>query len=103
MSDQPEGVYAAGRDGRPTLVHEYLNENYGLGDVSEMLQLGRLSESEDEALSLTLSRKEITDLKNLADAFSFDYDEGFIEMCLDIHRFAADAPGDTLVFTEQLQ
>jgi hypothetical protein len=101
MSDGSDGVYATDRDGRPVLVHEYLNENYGLGDVSEMLQLGRLSESDDEALTLALSRKEITDLKNLADAFSFDYDEGFIEMCLDIHRFAAEAVGETLVFVEK--
>jgi len=101
MSDAVEGVYAAGRDGRPVLVHEYLNENYGLGDVSELLQLGRLGE-EGEALTLTLSRKEITDLQNLANAFSFDYDEGFIEMCMDIHRFASEAAGDTLVFTETL-
>lgn len=100
MSD--EGVYATGRDGQPALVHAYINENYGLGDVQEMLEIGRLSESDDETLTLTLSRKEITDLKNLADAFSFDYDEGFIEMCLDIHRFASEAPGDTLVLIEKL-
>ena len=102
MSDGATGIYARGRDGRPVLVHEYLNENYGLADVTEMLQLGRLSESEDESLSLTLSRKEITDLQNMANAFSFDYDEGFVEMCLDIHRFASEAAGDTLIFTERL-
>ena len=102
MSGDVEGVYANGRDGRPALVHEYLNENYGLADVNELLQLGRLGEAEDEVLTLTLSRKEITDLLNLANAFSFDYDEGFIEMCLDIHRFAAEVPGDSLVFTEKL-
>ncbi len=102
MSDGAPGIYASGRDGRPVLVHEYLNENYGLADVTEMLQLGRLSESEDESLSLTLSRKEITDLQNMANAFSFDYDEGFVEMCLDIHRFASEAAGDTLIFTERL-
>ena len=102
MSDDVQGVYASGRDGRPVLVHEYLNENYGLADVTKMLQLGRLSEDEDEALSLTLSRKEITDLQNLAHAFSFDYDEGFIEMCLDMHRFSVEAAGDALVFTEKV-
>jgi hypothetical protein len=102
MSSGVQGVYASGRDGRPVLVHEYLNENYGLGDISEMLQLGRLSESDDEALSLTLSRKEIADLQNLANAFSFEYDEGFVEMCLDIHRFASEAAGDSLVFSERL-
>ncbi len=101
MSDGIQGVYATGRDGRPALVHEYLNENYGLGDVHGSLQLGVLAETE-ETLSPTLTRKEITDLQNLAHAFSFDYDEGFIEMCLDMHRFSTEAAGDNLVFTEKL-
>jgi hypothetical protein len=96
-----QGVYVTGPDGRPLLVHEYLNENYGLGDVHGSLQLGTLAETET-TLSVTLSRKEITDLKNLADAFSFDYDEGFIEMCGDMHRVAVELPGDTVTFSEQL-
>jgi hypothetical protein len=101
MSVDPEGVYAPGRDGRRALVHEYQNENYGLADISELLQIGQLNDREGENLSLALSRKDITDLANLANAFSFDYDEGFVEMCLDIQRFATEAPGDTLVFTEK--
>jgi len=101
MSGVVQGVYTTGRDGKPMLVHEYLNDNYGLGDVHGSLQLGVLAETE-VTLSVTLNRKELTDLKNLADAFSFDYDEGFIEMCLDIHRFALGVPGETLVFTERL-
>lgn len=101
MSNGIQGVYATGRDGRPALVHEYLNENYGLGDVHGSLQLGVLAETE-ETLSLTLTRKEITDLQNLANAFSFDYDEGFIEMCGDMHRAAAELPGETVTFTETL-
>jgi hypothetical protein len=96
-----EGVYVTGRDGQTQLVHEYLNEHYSLADVPELLQLGRLMET-DDSLSVTLSRKEITDLKNLSDAFSFDYDEGFIEMCQDMQRAAADLPGDTITFSEQL-
>jgi hypothetical protein len=101
MSDTIQGVYVTGRDGRPVLVHEYLNDNYGLGDVHGSLQLGTLAETET-TLSIALSRKEITDLKNLADAFSFDYDEGFVEMCGDMHRVAADLPGETVTFEERL-
>lgn len=101
MSDFVQGVYATGRDGLPVLVHEYLNENYGLGDVHGSLQLGLLAETED-TLSVTLTRKEITDLNNLSNAFSFDYDEGFIEMCQDMHRLAADLPGETVTFEERL-
>ncbi len=100
MTD-PQGVYVTGRDGRPLLVHEYLNENYGLGDVHGSLQLGALIETET-TLSVTLNRKEIVDLKNLSDAFSFDYDEGFVEMCQDMHRAATELPGDTVTFEERL-
>ena len=34
-----------------------------------------------------LTGTEIRELKVNADAYSFDYDEGFIEMCLDIERY----------------
>lgn len=100
MAD-PQGVYVTGPDGRPVLVHEYLNENYGLGDVHGSLRLGRITETPD-TLTVTLSRKEITDLLNLANAFSFDYDEGFIEMCGDMHRAAVELPGESVTFIEKL-
>ena len=38
---------------------------------------------------VVLDTKEIRELKVNADAYSFDYDEGFIEMCLDIERYHA--------------
>lgn len=97
-----EGVYAEGRDGRPVLVHAYINENYGLADVAEVLQYGALAEDANGDLTLTLTRREMTDVQNAANAFSFDYEEGFVEMCLDLARAAAELPGDTLVFTERL-
>lgn len=30
----------------------------------------------------------------MADAYSFDHDERFIEMCLELHRFAIAVPDD---------
>jgi hypothetical protein len=92
-------VYATDRNGQSTLVHEYVGENYGLADVAELLQIGTLS-SGDMPARLTIDRKGLTELRNLINAFSFDYDQGFVEMCLDMARFADEQPGDTLTFIE---
>jgi hypothetical protein len=101
MSDSTEGVFVEGRDGL-VLVHAYLNENYGLADVAEVLQYGSMAEDADGDLRLTLTRKEIVDVQNAANAFSFDYDDGFVELCLDLARAAAELPGETLTFVEKL-
>jgi hypothetical protein len=42
--------------------------------------------SENGDAVVELDSKEIRELKVNADAYSFDYDEGFIAMCLDIER-----------------
>lgn len=97
-----EGVYVQGRDGL-VLVHAYINESYGLADVVEVMQYGTLEEGADGDLRLTLTRKEMRDVLNTANAFSFDYDEGFVEMCLDLARAAAELPGDSITFIEKLQ
>lgn len=97
-----EGVYAIGRDGQAVLIHTYINENYGLADVADVMQYGALDEDANGDLTLTLTRKEIADVQNAANAFSFDYDEGFVEMCLDIARAAGELPGETITFVEKL-
>ena len=38
---------------------------------------------------VVLTGKELQTLKTMADTFSFDYEEEFIEMCLEMTRFAA--------------
>lgn len=101
MAEEAPGVYVGGRDGRPRLVHEYQDESYGLADIAELLQLGALAESDDGGVSLTLDRKALTDLRNLSHAFSFDYEEGFVEMCQDLCRAAAELPGDSVRFEER--
>jgi hypothetical protein len=93
-----QGVYGTDRDGRQALVHEYIGSDYWLGDVVDLFQLGRLDGDEDSP-RLVLTMKEVHDLKRFADAYSFDYDEGFIEMCLDIHRFALAHPAEHIVLT----
>lgn len=86
---QNPGVYALDAHGRETLVHLYQGGDYELGDIVEFFQLGRLEEAdgEDETV-LVLTAKELRTLKTMADAYSFDYEEPFIEMCLEMQRFA---------------
>ncbi len=40
-----------------------------------------------------LTPEELRTLKTMADAYSFDYEEPFIEMCLEIKRSADAAAG----------
>jgi hypothetical protein len=96
------GVYAKAASGDETLVHAYLNEAYALSDVVEVLEYGTMQDNAEGETVLTVTRKDIRDIKNTVDASSFDYDDGFVEMCLDMAAFAIEAPGDVLVFHEKL-
>ena len=91
---QEPGVYAVDAQGRDILVHLYQGGDYELADIVEFFQLGRLQESarEDETV-LVLTAKEMRTLKTMADAYSFDYEEPFIEMCLEMKRFADATAG----------
>ena len=64
--------------------------DYRLADIGELFQLGKLEETggADEAV-LVLTGKELQTLKPMAATFSFDYEEEFIEMCLEMTRLAA--------------
>ena len=95
----PEGIYARLPAGEPFLVHAYLDGEYSLADILEYFKLGRLEDEYGGAV-LVMSRKELRDLRNFADAYSFDYDAGFIEMCLDIYRASAELPGESIGFFE---
>ncbi len=84
---RPPGVYGVGLDGREFQVHLYQGGLYTLSDVVNLFDLGRLEERGPEAV-LVLRAEEVRRLKTMADAYSFDYEEGFIEMCLEMTRFA---------------
>jgi 5'-3' exonuclease len=85
--DQAPGVYAVDDKGELTLLHEYQDGDYSLEDVLEEFGFGRMEgSSENGDAVVELDSKEIRELKVNADAYSFDYDEGFIAMCLDIER-----------------
>ena len=64
--------------------------DYRLAVIVEFFQLGKLEEAggADEAV-LVLTGRELQTLKTMADTFSFDYGEEFIEMCLEVTRLAA--------------
>ncbi len=98
MQQSPEpdarGVFATPPGCRRTLVHLYQGGEYGLVDVFELFGLGELHRDVQEGVALSLAARELAELKVLADAYSFDHDEGFIAMCLDLHRFATAAPAD---------
>ena len=93
-------LHALAPDGTLVFVHDYageeLGEDYALADVVENFGIGKF-----EGETLVLTRKELRDMKNLADAYSFDHAEGFIEMCLEMSRVAAGLPGETVRFVSE--
>ena len=97
--DEP-GVYGIGADGRLQPIHLYQDGDYALEDIVEYFGLGRL-ESEERAgeVVIGLTAGEMRKLKTMADAYSFDYEEGFIEMCLELHRFSTAHPAASFRFT----
>ena len=91
------GVYAIDEDGGLTLLHEYINDEYSLEDLLEQFGFGQSEQgTENGELIIALNSREIREIKVNADAYSFDYDEGFIEMCLDIERYATGMADEML-------
>ncbi len=88
------GVYFAGDTGAPELVHEYQDGDYLLEDIAELFALGELQPDG----ALVVLRDQLRSLKVRADAESFDHEEGFIEMCLDIWRFGSHRDEASLRF-----
>jgi hypothetical protein len=85
------GIYCTNTKGDWSLVHRYGEGDYGLEDIPAQFQLGKLAAWEEEAVTiLELSSEQLRKLKVLADARSFDYEPGFIEMCLDMYRFGSN-------------
>ena len=90
MTQAPEhpAVTALGPKGETVRVHEYHDGDYVLADVRDAFGLGRMETDETGHPVLVLRPNEVRQLKPFADSYSFDYEEGFIELCLDLHRFA---------------
>ncbi|MDZ7829010.1 MAG: hypothetical protein U5K33_05825 [Halofilum sp. (in: g-proteobacteria)] len=71
-------------------LHEHSGEDYGLADIPTLFQLGRIVADTGGRERVRLSAAEIRELKVLADAYSFDFEPGLIELCGELHRFAVD-------------
>lgn len=101
VANHPDGagVYLIDEHEGPTLVHLYQEGDYGLEDIVEFFQLGVLEPSEDEDETvLVLDASELRQLKAMAHAYSFDHEEGFIEMCLEMQQVADGVIDDSFRF-----
>ena len=104
MTDDSEndlalGVYSTDASGEQRLVHQYEDGDYGLEDIYCHFELGELESTDpSENTIIWLSDTELRELKVMADARSFDFEEGFIEMCIDVQRFGADIAVERVKF-----
>lgn len=94
------GVRCEKPDCGDTLVHRCEGGDYGIEDIPELFQLGRPIPDEDERERVAFTADELRELKVLADAYSFDFEEGLIELCLDLHRFAVHRYESEFVFVQ---
>jgi|AntRauTorcE11897_2_1112592.scaffolds.fasta_scaffold15122_2 hypothetical protein len=101
MSGEP-GVRCVEPDLGDTSVHRYQGGDYALEDIPELFQLGRIvSELEDPSVRLALRADEIRELKVMADAYSFDFEVGLIDLCVDLYRFASERRERAFVFLQE--
>jgi hypothetical protein len=99
---EPPAVTALGPKGETVRVHEYQDGDYLLAHVVEIFGLGRMETDAAGHPVLVLRPNEVRQLKPLADSHSFDFEEGFIELCLDLHRFAAGSSAPEIRFRSDL-
>ena len=98
LTTKPLGVYALSNDKQFVLVHAYQEGEYDLEDVFDAFGFGVIEQVEDGVNAVRLTQSEIRRLKVSADAYSFDYDEEFIEMCLALHRYAQSSSQEQILF-----
>lgn len=79
-------------------VHRYQGGDYALADIPEFFLVGRVVDDPDGRDRIALTPREIHELKTAADAYSFDFEEGLIALCLDLHRFAIERPEPEFTF-----
>ena len=101
------GVYTEDADGNMKLVHAYQGGDYGLEDISDNFQLGRLElPLQGDETVLSLDAAELRRLKTMADAYSFDYEEGVDsrlanqEIIEELLRRGAIRDGDLVIITK---
>lgn len=93
------GVYLYTDGATPLMVHAYQEGDYGLEDIAEYFGLGQITASADaEPIELMLDTRDLRQLKINADAYSFDFEQAFIEMCLEMARAGLAAGCDPCRF-----
>ena len=97
LAEAEPGVYLVTSDGALRQVHLHQGGEYMLTDIIEFFELGTAIE-ELAVDILEFNRKELRELKAMADAYSFDYPQEYIEMCLEMHRGALTLDGDLVRF-----
>ncbi len=60
-----------------------------------------MAAEDDDSVTLVLAANELRQLKPLADAHSFDHDEGLIAAMLAMARFAQGHPGPEIAFLQR--
>lgn len=93
-----EGVYCIDPPGVETPVHRFGDGDYGLTDIPELMLVGRSAADPDGRERIVLTAREVSELKTFADAYSFDFEEDFIALCLDLHRFTNERPEPEFTF-----
>ncbi len=97
LADAEPGVYVVDPDGALRVVHLHHDGEYALTDVIEYFELGAAID-ELAVDIIELDRKELRELKAMAEACREDYPEEFIAMCVALYRSAVDQPGDAVRF-----
>jgi hypothetical protein len=82
-------------------LHEHSGADYGLADIPDLFRIGRIVPDAGERERVRLTAAEIRELKVMADAYSFDFEPGLIELCGELHRFAVDRREDEFEFVQE--
>jgi hypothetical protein len=97
LAEAEPGVYVADPDGVLRAVHLHHGGEYALTDIIQFFELGTAIE-ELAVDIIELDRKELRELKAMAESCRDAYPEEFIAMCVALYRGAIDQPGDTVRF-----
>jgi hypothetical protein len=93
------GVYLLEPDGALTPVHAYQGGEYGPEEITGHFGLGHAARpGEPGQIVIELTARELRELKVNADAYSFDFEAPFIEMCLEMVRAGLAAGCDPCRF-----
>lgn len=95
---EESGVYCVEPSAGDRPVHLYQGGDYALADIPELFLVGRVVPDPDGRDRIVLTPREIRELKTIADAYSFDFEEGLITLCLDLHAFAIQRPDSEFTF-----